>query len=131
MTDAGQQSNSLLAALTAARILVENHAFIRRLVSAVGIAGYRAVPRADNPYVIATRRDGGPALHIHYGYTNGFRSEDEIVRLIGNTAGCAPSSRKGSWYVEHPTNRVRPGGERSPVMFAARHASAPAVCSCH
>lgn len=48
------------------------------------------------------------------GYTNGFRSEDEIVRLIGAAAGRAPSSRRGTWYVEHPTNRVRPPGrERS------------------
>ncbi|KUI22286.1 hypothetical protein [Mycobacterium sp. GA-2829] len=110
MTDVDRAKDSLLAALTKARIPAENHVFIRRMVDAVGVCEYRAVARADNPYVIARRTDGSADLHIHYGYTNGFRSEDEINRFIGGSAGRAPSSRKGTWYVEHPTNRVRPAG---------------------
>jgi hypothetical protein len=54
-----------------ARIPAENHEFIRRVTTAIGIAQYRAVVRPDQPYVIARRRDGLPDLHIYYGYTTG------------------------------------------------------------
>jgi hypothetical protein len=113
MTTVDQQSDSLLAALTKARIPVENHAFIRRFTTAVGITGYRVVENSSKSHVVASRRDSLPDLHIAYGYTTGFVSEEEIVRVAGNGAGRAPSSRKGTWYVKHPTNEVRPGGERS------------------
>ena len=107
-----------------ARIPVENHEFILRVTTAIGIAEYRAVVTSDKPYVIA-RRQGLPDLHIFYGYTTGFTSEHEIVRIAGSGAGRAPNSRKGTWYVEHPTNRVRVGGER------ARDIRREAVfCSC-
>jgi exonuclease III len=106
-------SDSLLAALTNARIPAENHAFIRRFTTAMGIASYQAVVTSDKPHVKATRRDGLPDLHIYYGYTTGFTSEDEIVLVAGSGAERAPSSRKGTWYVAHPTNQVRHSGERS------------------
>ncbi|OBY29616.1 hypothetical protein [Mycolicibacter kumamotonensis] len=113
MYTADQHSDSLLAALAKAKIPSDNHEFIRKFTTAIGIAGYRTVEEADKPYVIASRRDGRPDLHIYYGYTNGFTSEDEIVRIAGSGVGRSPSSRKGTWYVEHPTNRVRAGSERS------------------
>lgn len=106
-------ADSLLGALSKTRIPVENHQFIREFTSAVGITEFRAVVRADQPYVIATRRDGLPDLYIFYGYTNGFTSEEEIARVVGRGVGCAPSSRPGTWYVEHPINRVHRGSERS------------------
>jgi hypothetical protein len=81
-------------------------------MAAVGITEYRAVVRADKPHVVAARRDGGRDLHIYYGYANGFDSQEEVVRFTGNAVG-KPSSRKGTWYVEHPVNRVSPTGERS------------------
>lgn len=112
MTTADERSDSLLAALTTARIPVENHEFIRQFTAAVGIAKYHAVGSAQ-PYVRAGRHDDLPDLHIHYGYTNGFLSEDEIVRVAGIEAERAPSSRKGTWYVKHPTNQVRPSSTRS------------------
>jgi hypothetical protein len=97
-----------------ARIPAENHEFIRRFTTAIGIAEYRAVANTGQPYIKARRRDGLlPDLHIYYGYTTKFVSEEEVVRTAGHGARCLPSSRKGTWYVEHPTTRVRPGGERS------------------
>ncbi|BBZ20875.1 endonuclease/exonuclease/phosphatase family protein [Mycolicibacterium gadium] len=113
--DAGResQSDSFVAALMKARIPAENHDFIRRFTTAIGIAEFRAVERADKPYVIAVRRDGLPDLHIFYGYTTGFTSKEEIVAVAGGGVGCAPSSRKGTWYVKHPINQVRPSGKRS------------------
>ena len=113
MTTAAQPSDSLLAALAKARIPAGNHQFIRRFTAAVGIDGYHAVVRPDKPYVVARRRDGRRDLHIYYGYTNGFHSLDEIHRAAGSDAVARPSSRKGTWYVEHPINQMRPGGERS------------------
>jgi hypothetical protein len=90
-----------------------NHQFIRRITAAIGIREYRAVLRADKPYVVATRRDGLPDLHIFHGYTTGFSTEQEIAGVAGSGAGRGPSSRKGTWYVDHPENRVRPGAKRS------------------
>lgn len=113
MTAADQPSDSLLAAMTKARIPAVNHEFIRQFTTAIGIAEYCAVVQSDKPYVLAKRCDSLPDLHIYYGYTTGFTSEDEIVGSAGSGVGRAPSSRKGTWYVKHPTNQVRPSGERS------------------
>jgi exodeoxyribonuclease-3 len=112
MDTAHEPSDSLISALTKARIPPSNHAFIRQFTTAIGIVEFQALVRPDKPFVRATRRDGLPDLHIHYGYTNGFTSEEEIIRSAGTGAERAPSSRKGTWYVAHPTNQVRPGGER-------------------
>jgi hypothetical protein len=113
VTLADHQSDSLIEAMAKARIPTENHQFIRRLTSAVGITEYQAVVRANKPYVIAKRCDGLPDLHIYHGYTTGFTTEQEIVGVADTGAPHGPSSRKGTWYVEHPENRVRSGGKRS------------------
>lgn len=117
--------DSLLGALSKTRIPVENHEFIREFTSAIGIAEFRVAERTDRPHVVATRTDGLPDLHIHYGYTNGFTSEDEIVLVAGSGVGRAPSSRKGTWYVEHPITRVRRGGDRTRDVRRAA-----GFCSC-
>lgn len=113
MTIQDQPPDSLLAALAKAKIPTDNHDFIRRFTATMGIAEYRAMPLAAKPYVIAKRLDGGPDLHIYWGYTTGFTSDDEVVWAAGSGVGRGPSSRKGTWYVEHPLTQVRPGSERS------------------
>jgi hypothetical protein len=113
MTTAERPSDSLVAAMEKAKIPAANHEFIRRITTASGITEYQAVERDDEPYVIARRRDGLPDLHIYSGYTTGFTSKGEIVRIAGSGADCAPSPRSGTWLVEHPTNRVRPGRGRA------------------
>lgn len=109
MTASDQQSDSLIAAMAKVGIPAENHEFIQRFTTAIGIAEHRAVARSTKSYVLARRRDGGlPDLHIYWGYTTGFRNEDEIVQVVGTGCGRGSStSRKGTWYVAHPTNRVR------------------------
>jgi hypothetical protein len=110
LMSAGEEpSNSLTEFLAKAKVPVENHRFIREFTNAVGIAEYRL--RGD--YIEAVRRDGGPPLYINWGFTNGFTSQEEIDRFAGSHAGCAPSSRKGTWYVAHPVNKVRAGSARS------------------
>lgn len=110
MTTHGEAGESLIAALSKARIPVENYVFITRLCGAIGIVDYRVVDRSDKPYVVATRRGGLRDLHIYYGYTTGFTTEDEIVRAVGKGAERGPSSPAGTWYVAHPMNRIWAGG---------------------
>ena len=111
MTPGSQASESLTEALSKAQIPSENHAFIRQITNAVGIAEYRTVDNPSKRYIKAKRRDGLPDLYIHYGFTNGF-AEEELTRIAaGATRG--PSARKGTWYVEHPVTRVHSGNERS------------------
>ena len=105
----GRTSDSLIAALFEAGIPSENHEFIRDLTNAVGVAGYRFVDQAGKPYVVATRHDGHRDLHIYYGATNGFTSEEETIRIAPHAVGRGPSSRKGTWYVLHPVNQARVG----------------------
>jgi hypothetical protein len=109
---AGNEFDSLQGALSKAQIPAENHEVIRRFTSAVGITDYRVVEASSNAYIKATRREGGPDLHIHWGYTNGFTCEEEAVGIAGSAVRGA-SSRKGTWYVEHPVTKVRPGSTRS------------------
>ncbi|MBU9763539.1 hypothetical protein FR943_06745 [Mycobacterium sp. TNTM28] len=113
MNRSDQSSDSLIAALSEARIPVENHAFIRDMTNAVGISGYRVVHHVGKSYVVATRCAGGRDLHIEYGATNGFDSEAEALHIAPNAVGRGPSSRKGTWYVLHPVNQARVGSERS------------------
>jgi hypothetical protein len=113
VTIADQTPDSLLAAMAKAHIPAANHEFIRLITAAVGITEYRVVVHADKPYVVAKRRDGLPDLRIYHGYTTGFTTEQEIAGVTNSGAGYRPGSRKGTWYVEHPENRVRPGAKRS------------------
>ncbi len=113
MTTSEESSTSLISALSSARIPVENHEFIRRFTSAIGIRNFRAVISEDKPHVVASRLDGLPDLRIYYGYTTGFSSDEEIVEAIGGGADRGPSSRNGFWYVAHPTNQVYSGAERA------------------
>ena len=113
VTSADQPSDSLVEALNKARIPSDNHAFIRRITTGLGITDFRTVERADKPYVVA-KSDDGRDLHIYYGYTVGFTSEGELVDVLGSGAQPKPSSSpKGTWWVEHPVNKVYDGSERS------------------
>lgn len=126
MTAGDAASDSLVGALNKVRIPLENHEFIRQFTTAIDIDSYRAVITPDKSLVVATRREGSPDLHIYYGYTTGFTSDDEVVRCAGAGVERGKStSRKGTWYVVHPVNRVRPEGERP------RNSSrAAGFCSC-
>lgn len=113
MINTDSMSISLTAALSAVGVPAANHDFIREFTTTVGIAEYRIVNQTGKPYVIATRRDGGLPLHIYYGATNGFHSEEEVIRMAGSAVDRRESgSRRGTWCVEHPVNQSRPPGPR-------------------
>jgi hypothetical protein len=92
----------MASALSKARIPSANHAFIRKLTDAVGIAGYRVV-EASEMYIAAERRDGLRELRIHSGYTIGFTTEEE-ARRVGAGADTIRKSYKlkSTWLVSHP-----------------------------
>lgn len=113
LTTADQQ-DSLISALNKARIPLGNHGYIRDIVNAVGITQYRANLDTSKPHVVATRSDGGRDLQIYYGYTMGFPSEEEVVRILGPGAPRHPAkSPKGTWWVAHPINAIYDGSERT------------------
>ena len=123
-------SDSLIAALSQARIPAASHQFIRHITKAAGIDSYQFVDQAGKPYVIATRSNGLKDLHIYYGATNGFSSEDEVITIAGGDVGRGESSTpKGTWYVLHPVNDARVGGELAATSDVRQH-SANAACSC-
>jgi hypothetical protein len=106
--------SSLIAALNAARVPAGNHAFIRQMLDGIGGIGEVRVVDADSPYVVVSRRDGGRDLHVFYGYTTRFASEEEIIRACGPGAPRkAAKSPKGTWWVTHPVSGVYEGAERS------------------
>lgn len=126
MNNIDSLSISLDAALSAAGVPAANHDFIRAFTAAVGIDAYHYVNQSGKPYVVATRRDGLRPLHIYYGATNGFYSEEEVIRVAGSAVDRRESgSRKGTWCVEHPVNQSRPPGPRSKDV--RREA---AICAC-
>lgn len=126
MTAVDDSTEALTSALAKARVPAANHDFIRRFTSAIGIARYQTMSvDTTKPYVLATRHDRLPPLHIHYGFTSGFVTEAEIVRAAGADVTRAPSSRKGTWYVAHPINQIRPRGDQ--VKDRRREAG---FCSC-
>src|SRR5699024_7553578 len=83
MTDSGQHDepdsqrtprprfDALERVLAERQMPLENQRFLRPVVAAIGIAQYELTVS----YITAIRADGGPDLHIYYGYTGGFVSE--------------------------------------------------------
>lgn len=100
---------SLEQALRDKQVPLGNHTLIRRFTSAIGIEGY--YERAG--YIKGVRTDGGPALNIHFGWTNGFASEKEVLRAAGPEPQRWQSQRgTGQWGVTHPAHG--PGGGGGP-----------------
>jgi hypothetical protein len=111
-------TDSLIAALNTAGLRSDNHLFVQKLMSAVGISRYHPKKQKTESYVLATRRDGLPDLRIYFGYTTGFTTAAEAARLakeFGVETG--PSGKlKGKWFVGHPVNGglgPRGGGTRT------------------
>lgn len=99
-----RQYASLAHALQAHQIPKENHTFIQRFCEEVRVTSVHE----RGTYIKAQRSDGGPALQINFGWTNGFRSEEEARRAAGDHAKYWPSRRgTGQWGVDHPVHKAR------------------------
>lgn len=111
----GRRFATLDAALAAHRIPPENHTLIHRFSDALDVVAFYGL----KGYIKAERRDGGPTLQINFGWTNGFRSRDEVVHALGDLLpligeqGIWPSTRgTGQWGVTHPVSRMGKGDRR-------------------
>ncbi|MGO1768393.1 MAG: hypothetical protein ACTHZX_00455 [Microbacterium sp.] len=69
------------------------------------------------------RRGGHPALEVHAGYTNGFRSEQDAIRRAGEVPRWPSRRFHGAWGVDHPVDRPARGS--SPSRGSSRAESAP------
>lgn len=98
----------------------ENYEFIESFTTRIGIANYEPVKTSSKRYVKATRIDGGRKLLINFGFTTGFRSEEEVVRFAGEATERGPSSLPGTWFVKHPHSQVRDTEDGAPELPADR-----------
>lgn len=94
---------SLHAALHAQRIPRESQGFIERMLEPIPTSAY--IERAG--YIKVVRADGGPALEIHYGWSSGFRTEEEAVAAAGAEAHWPSARGHGLWGVDHPVRGRR------------------------
>ncbi|MBP1325843.1 hypothetical protein JOF28_001075 [Leucobacter exalbidus] len=93
---------SFEAALHQRGISLANQSFLKNLSATINIAG--CVPMES--YIKVERVEGGPALQVHAGYTNGFRSAEEIRHIFGEV-DLWPSQRfDGAWGVTHPDSGI-------------------------
>lgn len=118
----GRRYQSLEDALRAHRVPLENHRFIAELMAGLDLEGYSAT----SSYIKAVRADGGPALQITSGYTNGFRSEDEIVSRVGDVDRWPSGRGSGLWGVSHPVHSLRSTGDAA----GGRHRAAALCPAC-
>lgn len=97
-----------------------NQALIRRIAEGAdlaGIVGFRTYFKLE--------RRTGPALEVHPGYTNGFRSESDAVRVAGDVDRWPSRRFQGAWGVSHPESRAaRPSSSRPSAPRATRASTA-------
>lgn len=109
MTSEPDRYISLDAALRDHHLPLENDPQIRHFVTVLGITDFYK----RSSYVKAVRPPGtrGRALHIHYGYTNGFASEEEARVAAFGVAN--PWKSKRGWGVTHLENMMRSRNRKS------------------
>jgi hypothetical protein len=112
---------SLDAAFEDKKIPMENRGFIRSFLDALPIAAYHEA----SSHIAATRTDSPHPMHVSYGYTTGFRSEQEVLDVVGDVERWRSGSRKKVWGVAHPVNKIRAGGESTAAADARPVAHCP------
>lgn len=133
--ESGRSVPSLQRALITWGVPLENHAFVRAAMSTLGVIRYEVM----TGYIKVVRVDGSPDLHIAGGYTNGFASREEALAAAQGGAVDHSSRFDGAWYIEHPANSIRDGGEiggrdsdrdygTCPRCFVAFSASGSCMC---
>lgn len=85
---------------------LENLTFLKNLQYSVDSLGCEIL----DTYIKVLRPDGLPTLDIHYGFTTGFQSPEEIVSIFGDVDYWESKRLAGTWGVSHPVNRIRESG---------------------
>lgn len=95
---------SLDEALRAKRIPLENWSLIRAIATSIGISEFQE----RSSYIKALRHDGGRALKIQYGWTEGLASWEEAAEFKNfENTGNDVWPDQTSWVVDHPVNQLR------------------------
>lgn len=93
-------------------IPLENVPWIRASAHHIDFSDYYGT----SGYIKAVRAEPGPAMHIGYGWSEGFTSADEAINALGDLAPAGfepwPGTRTGMWGIWHPVNRGYDGSER-------------------
>ncbi|WP_157486979.1 hypothetical protein [Leucobacter salsicius] len=98
MTEIAPESLPLRVALQRGGLSLRNQVFLGELDENIDVS--ECLLRGT--YIKVTRHSGGGALQIHSGYTNGFRSEEEIIRTFGDVERWPSQRFEGAWGVTHP-----------------------------
>lgn len=102
---------------------IANTAFITSLMTRIDADAYFE----RSSYIRAVRRSGGPDLHIAFGFTNGFRTREEIVEAVGECDIWSSKRIAGTWGVTHPDNKMH-GAHGARKNQGGREATACTVC---
>ncbi len=101
---------SLSEAFNDMKFDLDNQAFIRRFAESLDVEGIYG----RSGYLKLVRVSEGPALQVHRGYTNGFRSEEEIRHLLPDAHVWRSQRIKGTFGVTHPVHGpMRGDGSRA------------------
>lgn len=121
MAEVEPESLPLRVALQRSNLSLRNQAFLAALDQHIDIS--ETLLRGS--YIKVSRRSEGSALQIHSGYTNGFRSEDEIVRTFGDVERWPSQRFDGAWGVTHPDHGAprsdNSGSQQSRQQVACPH----------
>ncbi len=119
----GRQFLHLADALRRKGTTIANTAFITQLMSRIDVDAYFE----RSSYIRVVRRSGGPDLHIAFGFTNGFRTREELVEAAGDR-DIWPSKRiAGTWGVTHPDNKMH-SAHGSRMNRTGRDGTACPIC---
>lgn len=116
---------SLKHALLAFGVPTENHALVEQVCERIGVS--RWLPYSD--HFRAVRTSEGPDLRVHWGWTEGFVNEEEVLMATDGRWTYVQSDHLGAgmYYVEHPINRLHEGGGGAP----GKHEPLAQVCPVH
>lgn len=125
---------NLELALEEKRIPSDNHSFLIQLIATIDVQEVSE----RSAYIHVKRREPGPDIHIHSGWTEGFASAQEITNVHPTAEIHEYGTKFKRWYVVHPENRLRghetmAAAERvhevCSVCFTQRAANG--TCSCY
>lgn len=102
---------SVKHALLACGIPTENHPLVEQVCDRLGVIDWVRCSATDD-YFRAVRGGKGPDLVVHWGWTDGFVDEEEVLMATDGRWRYVQSDYRGPgmYYVEHPINRLHEGG---------------------
>ena len=108
--DGLHRHSSLDEAFRARGVPLANQEFVRKLLDPLDVVRIEST----SSYIKVSRADSRTAIQVSSGYSNGFLTEDEITRAVGDVDRWHSARGQGrgihTWGVSHPINALREGG---------------------